>query len=127
MSDIDDIKAAVDEWNHGLDSDDMERMIASCDLNAVTCNNGVPTKVGTKAIRDKYEPLIAAYHIKSEWEYEHVEVYGDMAIVVGNFGGQMTHKETGDVRGGSGRLVIVYRRIEDGSWEMCLDMDNNAS
>lgn len=103
-------------------------MIASCDPNAITCNNSVETKVGTPAIRDKYDPLIAAYNIKSEWEYENIQFYGDdMAIVTGFFGGQMTDKKTGDTRGGSGRLVIVYKRAADGSWNMCLDMDNNAS
>jgi len=127
MNDIQNLKAAVNEWNEGLDSGDIERMIASCDPEAVTCNNGVPTKVGTQAIRDKYKPLIAAYHIESKWEYEHIKVYGDMAIITGFFGGQMTDKETGDVRGGEGRLVIVYRRSDDGSWKMCLDMDNNHS
>lgn len=127
MSDIEDLKAAVDEWNEGLDSGDIERMLATCDPETVTCNNGVPTKVGTQAIRDKYEPRIATYNIKSGWEYEYIKLYGDMAIITGFFTGEMTDKKTGEVRGGSGRLVLVYRRIEDGSWKMCLDMDNNAS
>lgn len=127
MSDIDDLKATVEEWNNGLDGGDIERMIATCDPKTVTCNNGIPTKVGTQAIRDKYNPLIAAYNIKSSWEYEHINIHGDMAIITGFFTGEMTDKNTGDVRSGEGRLVIVYRRVEDGSWKMCLDMDNNAS
>jgi len=128
MTDVDGIKAAVDEWNNGLEGGNIERMIATCDPKNVTCNNGVPTKIGTQAIRDKYEPLIAAYNIKSEWEYENIQFYGDdMAIVTGFFGGQMTNKISGDVRSGSGRLALVYRRVTDGSWKMCLDMDNNVS
>lgn len=126
MSDIEGIKAAVNEWNLGLDGGDVERMIATCDPDVFTCNNGVHTKLGTQPIRDKYEPLIAGFHIKSGWEYEHIKVYGDMAIVSGFFTGEFTDKNTGDKRGGEGRLVLVYRRIEDGSWKMCLDMDNNA-
>ncbi|MEP0069746.1 DUF4440 domain-containing protein [Pyruvatibacter sp.] len=126
MSDIENIKAAIDEWNNGLDGGDIERMIASCDPEIITCNNGVPTKLGTQAVRDKYEPLIAGHHIKSGWEYEHIKIHGDMAIVSGFFTGRMTDKKTGDVRGGSGRLVLVYRRIKNGSWKMCLDMDNNS-
>jgi ketosteroid isomerase-like protein len=128
MSDIDGVKAAVDEWNSGLEGGDIECMIATCDPKNITSNNGVATKVGTQAIRDKYEPLIKAYNIKSEWEYENIQFYGEnMAIVTGFFGGEMTNKITGDVRGGSGRLVLVYRQVADGSWKMCLDMDNNAS
>lgn len=127
MSDIEDLKKTVDEWNEGLDSGDIERMIAICDPNVITCNNGAPTSVGTQAIRDKYNPLIATFHIKSGWEYEHIKISGDTATISGFFTGEMTHKETGDIRRGEGRLVIVYRRIEDGAWKMCLDMDNNAS
>lgn len=126
MSDIEDIKATVSEWTLGLDGGDTERMIATCDPDVFTCNNGVYTKLGTQPIRDKYDPLIAGFHIKSGWEYEHIKVYGDMAIVSGFFTGEFTDKNTGDKRGGEGRLVLVYRRIEDGSWKLCLDMDNNA-
>ena len=115
MSDIDDIKAAVDEWNNGLDSGDLERMIASCDPETVTCNNGVPTTVDTQAIRDKYAPRIAAAHITSGFEYEHIKIYCNMAIVVGHFTGEMKDKVTGQARNAEGRLVIVYLRVEDGS------------
>ena len=125
MNDIENLETVVDEWNKGLDSGDLERMIATCDPEVVTCNNNVPTKVGTQAIRDKYSPLIEANHIKTGWEYEHIKILGDTAVISGFFTGEFTDKKTGDIRGGEGRLVIVYRRINDGSWKMCLDMDNN--
>jgi len=122
--DIEDIKAAVNEWNNGLDSGDLDRVIATCDPDAVTCNQGVQTVVGTQGIRDKFAPRIAAATIKSGFDYEHIKVYGDVAVVVGYFSGEMTDKASGDVRTSGGRLVIVYRRVEDGSWKMVLDMDN---
>lgn len=127
MSAIGDIKAAVDEWNNGLDGGEIERMIATCDRKAVTVNNRQPVTVGIQAIRDKYVPRIAAADIKSGFDYEHIELYGDVAIVVGHFTGEMKNKISGEVRTAEGRLVLVYRRIEDGSWRMVLDMDNNAS
>jgi len=127
MSAIDHIKAAVDEWNNGLDGGDIERMIATCDPKTVTVNNRQPITVGTQAIRDKYLPRIAEADIKSGFDYEHIEVYGDVAIVVGHFTGEMKNKTSGDVRTAEGRLVLVYRRIEGGCWRMILDMDNNAS
>lgn len=127
MSDIDDIKAAVDEWNNGLDGGDIERMIASCDSDVITCNNGQALTVGTQAIRDKYEPRIAAFDIRSTYDYEHIKIFGDFAVVVGEFGGEMTDKATGDTRGASGRLLIGYRRNEKGEWKMALDVDNNGA
>lgn len=125
MSDIDDIKAAVNEWNNGLDGGDIERMIASCDNGVITCNNGQALTVGTQAIRDKYAPRIAAFDIKSSYDYEHIKVFGDFAVVVGEFGGEMTDKATGETRTAGGRLLIGYRRNEEGEWKMALDVDNN--
>lgn len=125
MSDVDAIKAAVDEWNNGLDSGDLERMIATCDPDVVTCNNGQPTTIGTQAIRDKYAPRIAAAKIKSSYHYEHIRIFGDFAVVVGQFGGEMTDKISGKVRTAEGRLLIGYRRDDQGNWKMALDVDNN--
>lgn len=127
MSDIDDIKAAVNEWNNGLDGGDIERMIASCDNGVITCNNGQALTVGTQAIRDKYAPRIAAFDIKSSYDYEHIKVFGDFAVVVGEFGGEMTDKATGETRTAGGRLLIGYRRNEEGEWKMALDVDNNGA
>ncbi len=125
MNDIKAVKAAVDEWNGGLDSGDLERMLATVDPEAVTCNENQPTAIGAQAVRDKYGPRMEVATFKSGWEYQHVSVHGDMAIVVGHFTAEITSKSTGEKSGGRGRLVIVYRRHPDGSWKMILDMDNN--
>lgn len=36
----------------------------------------------------------------------------------------MTNKETGEQGGGAGRLIIGYRRDENGDWKMALDDRN---
>jgi len=126
MSEINDINAAMDNWKNGLDSGDIERMIATCDPNAITVNNRQPTTVGSQAIRDKYVPRIEAADIVSGFDTEQLEVFGDVAVVVGRFYGTMTNKTTGEVMKPEGRLTLVYRRTDDG-WKMILDMDNNYS
>ncbi len=126
MSDIEDIKATVEEWNKGLDSGDIERMLATCDPDNITCNNGQATTIGKQAIRDKYTPLIAAATIKSRFDFEHIKDFRDFAIVVGQFGGEMTDKHNGEVQNSSGRLIIGYRRNQSGDWKMALDIDNNS-
>ena len=82
--------------------------------------------VSVQAVRDKYIPRIAAARITSGFDYEHIEVFGDVAVVVGQFSGRMEDRQSGQVRNADGRLTIVYRRTDDGSWKMILDMDNNA-
>lgn len=125
MSDIDDVMAVLNEWMVGLDGGDLERIVATCDPEVVICNQRQVTEHGLEAIRAKYGPIIEASHIKSEYDVEHIKVYGDYALLVGHFVNTVTDKKTGQKGGGEGRLVLSYRRHADGAWKMILDMDNN--
>lgn len=120
------IEAAIKEWNDGLDSGDIERMVASCHSDVMTINERQPVTVGTQAIRDKYNPRIAAAEITSGYDIEDLQFYGDTAIVSGRFYGTMKMRDTGEVKSPEGRLVLGYKRDETGAWKMFLDMDNNG-
>ena len=122
----DEIQAAINEWNHGLDSGDIERMVASCHPEVMTINERQPVTVGTQAIRDKYNPRIAAAEITSGYDIEELQDYGDTVIVSGRFYGTMKMRGTGEVKSPEGRLVLGYKRDETGAWQMFLDMDNNG-
>lgn len=122
----DEIQAAIDEWNNGLDSGDIERMVASCDPDVMTINERQPVTVGTQAIRDKYNPRIAAAEITSGYDIEELQDYGDTVIVSGRFYGTMKMRDTGEVKTPEGRLVLGYKRDEAGAWKMFLDLDNNG-
>ena len=126
MTEREEIHAAIDEWNNGLDNGDIERMIASCHPDVMTINEGQPVTIGTQAIRDKYNPRIAAAEITSGYDIEDLQFYGDTAIVSGRFYGTMKMRDTGDIRNPEGRLVLGYKRDETGAWKMFLDMDNNG-
>ena len=122
----DEIQAAINEWNNGLDSGDIERMVASCHPDVMTINERQPVTVGTQAIRDKYNPRIAAAEITSGYDIEDLQFFGDVAIVSGRFYGTMKMRETGETRSPEGRLVLVYRRDASGAWKLILDIDNNG-
>ena len=126
MTEREEIQAAIDEWNDGLDNGDIERMVASCHPDVITINEGQPVTIGTQAIRDKYNPRIAAAEITSGYDIEDLQFYGDTAIVSGRFYGTMKMRETGEIRSPEGRLVLGYKRDETGAWKMFLDIDNNG-
>lgn len=126
MTEREEIEAAIKEWNEGLDSGDIERMVASCHPDVMTVNERQPVTVGTQAIRDKYNPRIAAAEITSGYDIEDLQFYGDTAIVSGRFYGTMKMRDTGDVKKPEGRLVLGYKRDETGAWKMFLDIDNNG-
>lgn len=125
MSDIEDVKAVLTDWLEGLDNGDLERMIETCDPEVVVCNERQPTTIGIKAVRDKYGPRIETSNFRSGFDIEHLEIYGDMAVLVGRFSVEFTSKTSDQAGAGTGRLALIYRRHPDGSWKMLLDMDNN--
>ncbi len=125
MSDIQQLHKALDDWNRALDTGDLEALVASCDPEVIICNERQPTTVGVQALRDKYGPRMQAATFKSTVEVLETRVFGDFAVLVSNFNVKVTDKKTGEVGGGAGRLVIGYRRDENGAWKMALDVDNN--
>jgi ketosteroid isomerase-like protein len=125
MSDIQNVKTALNDWLEGLDSGDLERMVRTCDPEVVVCNEHQPTTVGIQAVRDKYGPRIEANTFSSGFDVEHLKVYGDLAMLVGHFTVEATNKVTGEKGGGEGRLALIYRLHSDGSWKLLLDIDNN--
>lgn len=120
------IHAAIGEWNNGLDNGDIERMVASCHPDVMTVNERQPVTIGTQAIRDKFSTRIAAAEITSGYDIENLQIYGDTVIVSGRFYGTMKMRDTGDIKKTEGRLVLGYRRDENGAWKMFLDIDNNS-
>lgn len=126
MNERAEIEEVITAWNSGLDSGDIEQMISTCHADCLTVNEGQPVTVGTQAIRDKYNPRIAAAEITSGYDIEELQFFGDVAVVSGRFYGTMTMRDTGDVRSPEGRLVLVYKRNQAGAWKMVLDMDNNG-
>lgn len=126
MTDEDKVKAAVDQWLNSLDAGNVQGMLDTCDPEVITANEKTPTAIGIDHIRNKYTPRIEAATFKSGFETEHMAIYGDFAIVMGQFDVEVTDKTSGEKGGGSGRLALAYRRHEDGSWKLILDMDNNA-
>ena len=125
MSDIKKLKAALDEWNAALDSGDIERLAATCDPEVIICNEKQPTTIGVQALHSKYAPRMEACTFKSSVEVEDIKIFGDFAVMITHYDVKTVNKKTGEAGGGSGRLVIGYRRDEKGDWKMALDVDNN--
>ena len=126
MNDIEKLKNALNEWNLALDGGDIDRLVATADPDIVICNERQPTTVGVQLLRDKYAPRIEAFNFKSSVEVHEIKIFGDFAVMVMTFDVKTTHKETGEKGGGSGRLILGYRRDQNGDWKVALDVDNNS-
>lgn len=127
MNDLEQLHAAVDEWNAALDCGDIDRLVATTDPDIMICNEYQPTIIGSQGLRDKYAPRLEAFHFKSTVDIHETKVFGDFAIMILTFYVKTTDKVTGKQGGGTGRLVLGYRRDPQGAWKMVLDVDNNES
>lgn len=125
MSDIEKLKGALEEWNAALDAGDLDRLAATADENVIICNEHQATTIGVQALRDKYGPRIEAFNFNSTVDVQETKLFGDFAVMVMRFDVKTTHKQTGATGGGSGRLILGYRRDEGGAWKLALDADNN--
>ena len=125
ITEIEEIKRALHEWLQGLDSGDLERMIRTVDPDAVICNEHQATAFGIEAVRNKYGPRIETTTFKSGFEIEHIKVFDGFGLIVGYFTVETTDKASGQIGGGEGRLLLVYRKHKDG-WKMLVDIDNNG-
>jgi len=126
MSKRKEIEAVINAWNSGLDNGDIEAMISTCHADTLTVNEHQPVTIGIQAIRNKYNPRIAAAEITSGYDIEDLQFFDDVAVVSGRFYGTMKMRDTGEVRRPEGRLVLVYKQDKNGAWKMILDMDNNG-
>ncbi|WP_299504379.1 hypothetical protein [uncultured Roseobacter sp.] len=95
MTEREEIEAIINQWNGGLDGGDIERMVNTCHPDVMTVNERQPVTVGTQAIRDKYNPRIAAAEITSGYDIEDLQFYGDTSVVCGRFYGTMKMRDTG--------------------------------
>lgn len=126
MNEREEIEAAINNWNNGLDNGDIEAMLNTCHSDVVTVNERQPVTIGAQSIRSKYIPRIKAAEITSGYDIEYLQFFGDTAVVSGRFYGTMKMRETGETRSPEGRLVLVYKRDRTGAWKMILDVDNNG-
>jgi len=126
VNDIQKLHATLDEWNAALDNGDIERLLATVDPDVIICNERQPTITGAQALRNKYAPRLAAYHFESKVIVHETKIFGDFAVMVLTFEVQTKDKKSGEQGGGKGRLVLGYRRDQQGDWKMALDVDNNA-
>ncbi|ASJ71229.1 YybH family protein [Granulosicoccus antarcticus] len=125
MSDIEALKSALAAWIDALDGGDIDRLVATCDPGVIVCNENQPTSIGVELLREKYASRMDSFAFKSAVEIEEIRLFGDFAIMITHFDVQMTNKDTGQLGGGRGRLIIGYRKNEHGEWKMALDVDNN--
>jgi ketosteroid isomerase-like protein len=115
------VKAVVERYQDGLNSSDFAKIRPLFVKDAVAEWNEKATLIGVDAIAKPYEDLFKAIKFNTDFQYDTVDLYGDMAIV-------RTHHPVGQTelilkdmskKLDLNREIFVLRRF-DGEWKIIL-------
>jgi len=121
------LEREVKRWLDALDSGDVQGLVDCCDDEMITANEYHETAFGAEYTRKKYAPMLQMFKTDSSWVTEKASIHNDIAVIIGHWDTQAKNKETGEVNGMIGRLLLVYRKDpESGKWKIWVDMDNNS-
>lgn len=113
---------AVDEaWLKGMKANDIEAIVACYAPDAVLWLPGAPEARGTKAIRDTYAGLIAAYAVADVSITNPVyQTSGDLSTAWGSFTMTLQPKDGSSPVVSKGRFTSASKRI-GGKWVYVAD------
>ena len=115
------VKAVVERYQDGLNSSDFSKIRPLFAKDAVAEWNEKATVIGVDVMAKPYEDLFKAIKFSTDFQYDAVDVYGDVAIV-------RTHHPVGQtellLKDNSKKLdfnreIFVLRRI-DSEWKIIL-------
>jgi uncharacterized protein (TIGR02246 family) len=95
--------------------------------DAVLMAQGLPNVVGAPAIRAVYEGALSQMDIKTVFNTEEIQVFGDLAYERGTYILKLSEKGSGKSLGEvNNRHVHVFRKQSDGRWKTWRMMTNSA-
>jgi ketosteroid isomerase-like protein len=120
------VEAVATDWFRGMtkgDPDIIIRLYAEGARQNSECKEGRVAQVGQ---RERLSRTFAGYTGHYAYEYEDIEIHGDMGFVVGLYATLRFPKaETGKPMIRSGRFLLIMRK-GDAGWQIWRDMDNRT-
>jgi len=124
--DVDAIKAAAQDWIVAFKAGDIDALMRLYAPDAFVALHGQPAMRGKTAIRDYFAPKLGTAQVEFLLKFEDIQVHGDMAHLVSQYWYQSVPNEGGDPLRDAGRSALIYKKAEDGSWLIYLDIDQQT-
>jgi ketosteroid isomerase-like protein len=115
------VKTVVERYQDGLNSSDFSKIRPLFARDAVAEWNEKATVIGTDAMARPYEELFKAIKFNTDFQYDAVDVYGDIGIVRTHHpvGQTELHLNDGSKSLDFNREIFVLRRT-GGEWKIIL-------
>jgi ketosteroid isomerase-like protein len=115
------VKAVVERYQDGLNSSDFAKIRRLFAPDAVAEWNEKATVIGVDSMAKPYESLFQAIKFNTDFQYDAVDIYGEIAIVRTHHpvGQTELHLKEGSRTLDFNREIFVLRRM-DGNWKIIL-------
>ena len=115
------VRQRVKSWLIAFNSKNKEELFSLFHPEMIYANDGAPLMRGTEQVQPWYQQAFQMAIGRALFRVEAIVVEGNSALVVGKFYFEPT--EEGAV-GETGRVAMIWRRVQDGQWLLSFDMDN---
>ena len=119
------LRAADAAWLKTYEAKDLDKAVAFCDEQGSLLWPNAPRATGTSAIAKTTASAFAIPDFKLEWHPDQVEVArsGELGYTSGTY--TWTFKDaSGKPASDKGKYLTIWKKQQDGSWKVLLDMFN---
>jgi uncharacterized protein (TIGR02246 family) len=119
------IRAASAAWSQAATAKDLDKAVSFYADDAVQFPNKAPATRGKENIRKNWTPLLELPGPGLSWQTSSVELARsvDLAYETGAYNFVTTDKK-GKTNDEKGKYVVVWKKQNDGSWKVVVDIDN---
>jgi uncharacterized protein (TIGR02246 family) len=119
------IRAASAAWSQASTAKDLDKTISFYADDALQLPEKAPAAKGKENIRKNWAPLLAAPGAGLSFQTTTVEIArsGELAYETGTYDLVTTDKQ-GKSSDEEGKYVVVWKKQNDGSWKVVVDIDN---
>jgi ketosteroid isomerase-like protein len=122
---LDELRAADAAWLKTYEAKDLDKAVAFCDEQGSLLWPNAPRATGKSAIAKTTASAFAIPGFKLEWHPEQAGVArsGELGYTTGTY--TWTFKDSsGKPSSDKGKYLTVWKKQQDGSWKVLLDMFN---
>ncbi len=124
MIEINQVRENLETWLKAFNNKDIDSLFTLYDPESLYANAGAPMRRGIKEIKPGYEKMFASIKGTLLFQEEYAFQDGRLAFLVGKYFFQpLEGQQPSD--NDAGRVVLVYRKSENGEWLLLFDMDNS--
>ncbi len=114
---------AAEQWKSYYEAADYDGLMTLYTDNPKVYLHGQPGLVGMQAVKDYFKPRVGAAKATFELDYESIEVFDDLAVLVSKYWLTLKTDDSSKPIRDQGRSLLIYKKDLNGDWKIAFDID----